>query len=435
MKIKFGKSLRTYFLAAMVMICVLVVVAYSFISARYYIIGVSNVVEWTMRDVARSWNNNDFQSSENKTQTATVAGYHIAPTWEQVPDIIKQKLPDARSDKNTFVALKEDIVRKDGGQGMAIYHIGKFTKTDGTPLYISRVINSDSVPQEIKKTSHQIWHWTLYVGAITSVVFIFLVYLVMKSVSNPIQALNRWASNLNEDNIGEAPPQFRYKELNDLAHLIQSSLMSVRSALDREQELLRNCSHELRTPIAVIRNNLELLQKLHPPTGEQEQTALARMTRASKTMTDLTDTLIRLSHNENLVSETEPMALAKLIDQQCDQLTYLLTGKDIRVTKALDDTTLPLPAVASQVILNNLLRNAYQHTISGNINIVQEGSRIKIINDISQCDVSCPNEAGYGLGLKLCQKIAAHFEWTLTILNDEERHEVMIDFTPSQQAT
>ncbi len=430
---KLWTSLRTYFFAAMIMIGVLMVVLYSYISSQYYIAGIKNVVEWTMQEFADAWKNgeladNSKESSEPYPKPYTVAQYVIYPNWKSIPLAVRDKFPKAETTTSTYLNNYEIKTGENGEEQAIVYHLGKFPTNDGNNIYITRIVNTNQIPQSVKANLNKNWDWILYIGIITTLAFTLLVFLVFHFAAKPIRGLSFWASNLSEKNIAEDRPNFRYQELNNLAQLIQNSLLSVRNALDREQELLRNCSHELRTPIAVISNNLELIQRLHPEKKPVEDQAFARMQRATKTMTDLTDTLLRLSQNETMMVELEPVEINVLIEQLSDQLCYLLTGKEVVVNKTLPSTTLQLPKLAAQILLNNLIRNAYQHTLSGKIDIVINGNQIEIINDIQQCDISQPNEAGYGLGLKLCKKLADCYHWKLDIINDEHLHQVTVTF-------
>ena len=47
-------------------------------------------------------------------------------------------------------------------------------------------------------------------------------------------------------------------------------------ALNREHHFLRNASHELRTPIAVIRTNMDLLERLQTNSGDREKISHAK---------------------------------------------------------------------------------------------------------------------------------------------------------------
>ncbi|WP_319381848.1 hypothetical protein [Thiomicrorhabdus sp.] len=80
-----------------------------------------------------------------------------------------------------------------------------------------------------------------------------MLFWLLKAVGKPIERLGEWSKNLSVDTVGEPIPDFRYKELNDLAGLIRHGLVASHRSLEREQRFLQYASHELRTPIAVIR--------------------------------------------------------------------------------------------------------------------------------------------------------------------------------------
>ena len=76
--------------------------------------------------------------------------------------------------------------------------------------------------------------------------------------------------------------EFRYKELNALAGMIHGSLQNVRNTLNREREFVNHASHELRTPIAVIRSSAALLHRVIDSENTKGNNALARVDHASK---------------------------------------------------------------------------------------------------------------------------------------------------------
>ncbi|MDO6749732.1 histidine kinase dimerization/phospho-acceptor domain-containing protein, partial [Gilvimarinus sp. 1_MG-2023] len=84
-------------------------------------------------------------------------------------------------------------------------------------------------------------------------------------------------------------------------------------------------SHELRTPIAVVRNNTELLRRLterHTPLDDTRVLAtVARLERAGITMAQLTETLLWLSRDDIASLPVRQIAPSDLLLQLVDELT------------------------------------------------------------------------------------------------------------------
>ena len=256
----------------------------------------------------------------------------------------------------------------------------------------------------------------MLLGLVVLVLFAGVLMILLRSVSKPVERLRLWAQGLNEHTLEQPVPEFKYQELNELAGIGHSSLQHVREGLVREREFVSHASHELRTPIAVIRSSVELLHKLEEKGPSKGANAIRRIDHASHTMTDLTETLLWLSrqdHDDLVISEIQP---GKMLSTLVQDLQYLLTGKQVEVELATDDEVCSIPPTALRIVCGNLIRNAFQHTQSGTVSIRQSGQTLTINNcedNTDQCDDSTTgNELGYGLGLDLVRRVTAKLGWT-----------------------
>jgi two-component system, OmpR family, sensor kinase len=78
-------------------------------------------------------------------------------------------------------------------------------------------------------------------------------------------------------------------ELQDLAARLDDLLSAIRAAFDREQIFLDDASHDLRTPIAIARAELELAQRhtRHPDTAAALRSAIEELDRVDSTAAEL----------------------------------------------------------------------------------------------------------------------------------------------------
>jgi len=225
-------------------------------------------------------------------------------------------------------------------------------------------------------------------------------------------------------------PDFQYNELNRLAMIVKNSLSSVEETLHREHKFLAHASHELRTPIAVVRSNTELMAKLvdKPNSIEKQKEVLERILRAGVTMTDLCDTLLWLNRGRHNELQLTQVNLGELIKQLCQDLNYLIKDKDVNVEVSLSGGVIELPATMSRIVLSNLIRNAYQHTLRGRVVIEQSGSQVTIMNRDESCG-DTQNQLGFGLGLELTNRIVSHYQWDFTIEEFADGRDVRINFS------
>jgi signal transduction histidine kinase len=254
------------------------------------------------------------------------------------------------------------------------------------------------------------------ISAASALMISIIIWLLIKRVSRPVAELGSWARRLDSSNSGKAVPDFGYPELNRLAELIRASVSSVQQSVEREQRFLRHASHELRTPISVIRSNVELIKKLHDDNngqaGKVEALAYERIDRASLNMQHMTETLLWLSRDELEVLPTRNVEIGSLIENLVDETRYLLAEKDVRVNVLTDSYVCELSTTALRIVLGNLIRNAFQHTWDGEVSIVQCGHTVQIENRSDDAGNRIDNDAtGFGLGLQLTEQLTQRLHW------------------------
>ena len=203
-------------------------------------------------------------------------------------------------------------------------------------------------------------------------------------------------------------------------------MQDVRTALYREREFVNHASHELRTPIAVIRSSSELLQRVVDPDNIKGNNAIARIDHASKTMADLTETLLWLGRDTHETLPLNAINIKTMIEQISENLMYLLSGKEVIVNCHLENCELILPKTATEIMIGNVIRNAYQHTYCGSVEINLNAP--KYIEKENLDD-------GYGIGIKLIDKLATKLGWSYhhQVLNNG--YQVVLSFCTRQQAS
>ena len=89
--------------------------------------------------------------------------------------------------------------------------------------------------------------------------------------------------------------------------------------IERERIFTRDASHELRTPIAVFKGSLDLLQR-KSDRSEDDEKAFARMRRTVEDMEGLIETLLLLARGEEVERIHEIRCLNDLVPGFVEQL-------------------------------------------------------------------------------------------------------------------
>ena len=409
-------SLRRYVLWSLLSLAAVVIVLFSIQSSDSFFDGMDGMLRNTMIRAAES-----AELDDNKH--AQILDLHVFANYESLPVEVKQSFS-----KESFIpfSLMKDINKPDWFSRPISAHFAVLVPLEnGESRYVTQVFVA---PPSDGKKHFRINHviYSAIVGVVALVSFFVALLFLMRSVSRPIESLQRWAASLDEQELDKPIPEFRYKELNALAGMIHGSLQNVRNTLNREREFVNHASHELRTPIAVIRSSAALLHRVIDSENTKGNNALARVDHASKTMADLTETLLWLGRNEEAALPKEKVNLKAMVEALSQDLMYLLSGKDVSVQLQLSDCELTLAKTASEIVIGNVIRNAYQHTQQGKVTISlsdatltvlneEDGLVEEALNEKGQATLSAPTiselDGGFGIGLKLIDKLCAKLEW------------------------
>ncbi|MBG6054595.1 signal transduction histidine kinase [Salinibacterium sp. CAN_S4] len=190
-------------------------------------------------------------------------------------------------------------------------------------------------------------------------------WLLATAALRPVSAMRRRAEQLGEGATDTQLPVGRTQdELSELATTLNSFLSRVQAASAREKQMVSDAAHELRTPLAVLRTQLELA---HNDFGDAD--ALARQVRAAEVSVDrlasLASNLLELSRiesHEAAVSTATATALTDEFMGSVDRARMLALPKSVSVEFSLspvdDDAEYRIGAQAFGRLVDNLLTNA-----------------------------------------------------------------------------
>ncbi len=219
----------------------------------------------------------------------------------------------------------------------------------------------------------------------------------------------------------------------------------LQTMLERERLFTRNASHELRTPIAVVLANLDLLQqRVHDP--EQSAEIIKRMRRAGHDMQGLIETLLLLARDDHKVLNRKTVNARELAQRELEMQAAACAHPG--VTHALiteQQLLVEAPERVVSMVFANLLRNAFTYTTSGHVDVIIR-RRSVVIQDtgigMSPQDLDHAfepffrggnhSDEGYGLGLALVARLCQNYGWKIKADSVQDRGtEVTIVFPES----
>lgn len=228
--------------------------------------------------------------------------------------------------------------------------------------------------QEIKNATAQVSHTLLKslfiipISLIIAGIFIILITKPLKQLILKIQQLQQ--GNFQQDaDLQDA--EFKDKSVAGFIEIkeINDALNSMRSRLHalelQKSSFIRHISHELKTPLAAIREGTELLYDNSVGSlnnDQQEVTKIIRnsTTRLQRLIEELLDFNIVLDSTS--LQDKETINLSVLIDQVLSDRTLDIKRKHLTIEKDFSKITIESNAKQLNVIIDNLLSNAIKYS-------------------------------------------------------------------------
>ena len=363
---------------------------------------------------------------ENDPNTPLMADdfYHVYTSIDDIPEPIKLIFKPENfehEDYDFFVDIdydeSEDTPADEftdlcDGQKCQILFLYAYRMPEGQWLYLLTGIQLTEAEDQERDTVQDA---ALYFALFIIFLFSLLALLLFRRISQPVQAISQWASELTVKNVKQDLPSFRYQELNVVALKLQEAFARTAESTEKERRFLQYASHELRTPIAVAAGNIELLEKLDgfSDLSGQEKQALERIKYSVTDMRLLTETLLWLNRKDAISPPVEVIDLLELCQNSIDDNSYLLKGKSVSIDLRGLPVCVEEPPVFCTILISNLIRNAFQHTQKGGVEVSLSNSSLRILNwEISDSALVTDSEqVGFGLGLDLVEQIAERLGW------------------------
>jgi heavy metal sensor kinase len=260
----------------------------------------------------------------------------------------------------------------------------------------------------------------------------------------PVDEITAAATAIGIENLASRlPGPGTGDELERLVNAWNATLGRLESAVGSLSRFAADASHELRTPVAVIRTNAELaLRREREP--EAYRDALAEIAAESERMTQLVEDLLFLARRD---ARGEGMTLARvdlreILESAAEELRTLAVAKGIRIrlTASPGDAFVAGNTAALRRLFLALFDNALKYSATGTevtASVEKQGG--KIVARVADRGIGIAPEdlphiferfyrssrsrtgEGHGLGLSLAQSIAAAHNAAIHVTSEPGR--------------
>lgn len=194
------------------------------------------------------------------------------------------------------------------------------------------------------------------------------IQLVLKGVFRPLHRLLDWLHCIQPGK--EVPPLDNPTKIREFRQLSDAALdMGNRNykAYEEQKQFIENASHELQTPLAIVRGKVELLAESEGMTEQQMEQLdeiYATLGRAVK----LNKSLLLLSRIENgQYTEMEDVSVDEILDELLPDLMDIYEHKQVRLIRKREEQPFIIRCNHSlaQILVSNLVKNSLLHNREG----------------------------------------------------------------------
>jgi two-component system sensor histidine kinase TctE len=279
----------------------------------------------------------------------------------------------------------------------------------------------------------------LLLEGVLVIISVVIVWLAVTSGLFPLQKMRAQLDSRSPDDLSPITDDDVPLELKPVIRAISGLLNRAQNGAIARQDFLANVAHQLRTPLAGFKTQLEWLQQKYADEPETARSANLMMS-STERMVRQTNQLLSLARAEPSQFEKNRLAIVdldKLVEESIQHFVQEADKKDIdlgfdlRPTKVLGDRFLLRDLVDN--LIDNAIRyspqngavtvSCFQNNAIGAIAIEDSGpgipasDREKIFNRFYRLD---DKVAGSGLGLTIVRDIAKDHDATIIVESGPE---------------
>lgn len=231
----------------------------------------------------------------------------------------------------------------------------------GEELFIFSVLPLQSVKQTTD-IMQSYFYITVIVAFVLAIVF---AYVFSKKITRPLLHLHEVTTNLADIDFSQRCQVSSKDEIEDLARNINVMSDRLENTLRQLKQFLADASHELKTPLTVMKGLLEGMMDGVYDVKEPEH--YKRMLSEINDMSQLVYDLLELSKLESgqVNFKEEVFQLSDVVLKVHSKMSYLVGDKDLKVTLDLDESFVRGNEQYVETVVRNYYANAVQYTPAG----------------------------------------------------------------------
>jgi len=274
-------------------------------------------------------------------------------------------------------------------------------------------------------TASQITPWILVLPAL-----LIAMALAVNRALAPVRELTTELQARDATDLRRIPNSLTPTELKPLVHAMNGLFQRIEETLARERRFTADAAHELRTPLAVLRAQWDVVRR--SADGLEREQAEAKLSKGMDRLDRLVTQMLALSQLESAVDSgssapmTRPVSWPEVVEQAISDCLPLAERRHIELAcEWPPEGVKPLPLTGNAHLLNVLLRNLLDNAVryapaDSMVTLRVLADRLQVDNDgepLPAAQIARMGErfyrpegqleSGSGLGVSIVRRIAA----------------------------
>ena len=307
-----------------------------------------------------------------------------------------------------------------------------FMKDNGR--YYELVVATPNIDKDDLRQNIAYWVSCLFVVLLICIVLVNLwgINSTMRPLKNILNWLDSYRLGQTKETFENPTQILEFQRLNEavIAHMERS-----KELYEQQNVFIGNASHEMQTPIAACQNRIEMLLE-EDGLSERLMEELIKVNRTLGQLSKLNKSLLMLCKIENgQFSEDHPLDFGERLRfllpdyESVYHLKKIKTEIDIQAPFMMD-----MDATLADVLLSNLLKNAYVHNVPGGmVKVTVTKTALSIVNTGEKTALdekhiferfyhTAKKSSSSGLGLALVDVIRKRYQLEIRYRFADENH-------------
>ena len=331
------------------------------------------------------------------------------------------------------------IYENEKAKSKEIFYCTKFYSQDSqSPLYLYVEGTVEPIESTVKIIREQLIYITIILFELAFIVTMF----ISTRLSRPIVEITKTAKKFGEGDFSVDFNAKGYREIEELSTVLDNAKDEIQKVSDLRKDLIANISHDLRTPLTIVKSYAEMIRDLSGDNPEKRNEHLEVIIDETDRLSNLVNNLLELSKLESGNMDLEITEFSVHEKMHDIMLRYqLLIENDGYDIKFIEDEDRIIAADEEKLdqVLYNFINNAVNYCGEDKaicirqinkadvvrIEVTDNGKGISkellpLIFDRYYRDEKYKREVvGTGLGLSICKEILKRHDFAFGVQSEE----------------